>query len=203
VAEIISVDTKNLSDSVNRAARVIRQNGLVVFPTRAFYGLGANPFSQKAIEKVYQIKVRDPAKPILVLIGALSDLAPLVREIPPLGMQLIKQYWPGKATFVFDAAGLFPDILTGGTGKVGIRLVAHPVAKELIRAVGMPVTGTSANKSGMPACSATTFLDSKIVQDVDLVLDSGPLKGDAGSTVIDVTVTPPKVLRKGVITFSS
>lgn len=198
--KVISVRPENLEDSINKAAQIILKEGIVVFPTRAFYGLGANAFSCEAVEKVYRIKQRDPAKPILILIADLKELAPLVRDVPDAASDLIEQYWPGKATLVFDAAKTLPENLTGGTGKIGIRLVGHPVAKKLVKAVGHPVTGTSANISGRPACAKVNDLDAELVQKVDLILDSGRLAGDKGSTVIDVTVAPPKVLREGVVT---
>lgn len=199
MAEVISVDPGNLRDSINTAAKVILEDGVVVFPTRAFYGLGANALSFKAVETVYRIKERDHSKPILILIADLKELASLVREVPASARDLIKRYWPGKVTIVFHAAKTLPDNLTGGTGKIGIRFVGHPVARELVKAVGRPITGTSANISGRPACSTVDALDNEIVQKVDLVLGSGHLAGDIGSTVIDVTVDPPKVLREGVV----
>ncbi len=202
MTKIVSVDPENLADSIDKAARVILEDGIVVFPTRAFYGLGANAFSSKAVEKVYRIKKRGPTKPILILIADLKELAPLVRDVPASARNLIERYWPGKVTLVFYAAKTIPDNLTGGTGKIGIRLVGHPVARELVKAVGRPITGTSANISGRPACSTVNALDNEIIQKVDLILDSGHLAGDRGSTVIDVTVDPPKVLREGVVTFN-
>ncbi|MBW2645053.1 MAG: threonylcarbamoyl-AMP synthase [Deltaproteobacteria bacterium] len=201
MAKIVSVDSENLGDSIDKAAKVILEDGIVVFPTRAFYGIGANAFSFKAVEKVYHIKQRNYSQPILILIADIKELAPLVRDVPASARDLIKRYWPGKVTLVFHAAKTLPDNLTGGTGKIGIRLVGHPVARELVKAVGRPITGTSANISGRPACSTVDALDNEIVQKIDLVLDSGRLAGDIGSTVIDVTVDPPKVLREGVVTF--
>lgn len=201
MAEIVSVDPENLQDSINKAAKVILEDGIVVFPTRAFYGLGANAFSFKAVEKVYQIKQRNHSQPILILIADLKELAPLVRDVPASAKELIERYWPGKVTLVFHASKTLPDNLTGGTGKIGIRLVGHPVARELVRAVGRPITGTSANISGRPACATVNALDNEIAQQADFVLDSGHLAGDIGSTVIDVTVDPPKILRRGVVTF--
>jgi L-threonylcarbamoyladenylate synthase len=115
---------------------------------------------------------------------------------------LIERYWPGKVTLVFEAAKTVPDSLTGGSGKIGIRLVGHSVARKLVMAVGRPITGTSANISGRPACCTVNALDTEIIQKVDLVLDCGPLAGGRSSTVIDVTTDPPKVLRKGVVTFT-
>jgi L-threonylcarbamoyladenylate synthase len=202
VIKMISVDPENLGDTIHKAAKIILNDGVVVFPTRAFYGLGANPFSVRAVEKVYRIKQRAPAKPILVLIADLIELSSLVQNVPGSAIDLIERYWPGKVTLVFEAAKIVPNILTGGTGKIGIRLVGHSVARELVKAVGRPITGTSANISGRPACSTVNALDNEIVQGVDLVLDSGPLAGGRGSTVIDVTVDPPKVLREGMVTFT-
>ena len=196
------MDPKNLGDTIYQAAQIILDDGVVVFPTRAFYGLGANSFSRKAVERIYRIKQRAPTKPILILIADLTELSPLVRTVPDAAIDLIERYWPGEVTLVFEAAKVLPDSLTGGTGKIGIRLVGHSVARGLVKAVGRPITGTSANISGRPACSTVNVLDNEIVQEVDLVLDNGRLAGGRGSTIIDVTVNPPKVLREGVVTFT-
>ena len=195
------MDPKNLGDTIYQAAQIILDDGVVVFPTRAFYGLGANPFSLRAIEAVYRIKQRSPIKPILILIADLTELSSLVRTVSDAAIDLIERYWPGEVTLVFEAAKIVPDRLTGGTGKIGIRLVGHSVARKLVTAVGRPITGTSANISGRPPCSTVNALDPEIIHKVDFVLDSGPLAGGRGSTVIDVTVDPPKVLREGVVTF--
>jgi len=198
--KILSVDQESPDqDTMSKAADLIKEGGLVVFPTTSFYGLGAEAFNAEAVDKVFRVKKRDSNKPVLILIASIADLAPLAREIPKTSTRLMEAFWPGSLTLVFQASGLLPSNLTGYTGKIGIRLASHPVACSLVSAVGGPITGTSANLSGKGGCTAVDQLDYHIKDQVDLVLDAGTLVGVKGSTVVDVTVDPPKILREGVI----
>jgi L-threonylcarbamoyladenylate synthase len=198
--EILRVDPESPDeDTIGKAAELIRMGGLVVFPTSSFYGLGTSALSAEAVNKVFRVKRRDRRNPVLILIASLAELDPLVRFIPKPATQLMEAFWPGSLTLVFQAESLLPSNLTGDTQKIGIRLASHAVACSLVRAVGNPITGTSANISGQGGCSAVARLDQHIRDQVDLVLDAGSLPGGAGSTVVDVTVEPPKVLREGAI----
>ncbi len=199
--EILSVDPQSPDPEVIRkAATTIKQGGLVVFPTSTFYGIGALAADAKAVDRVFHVKGRDLHKPLLVLIASMTDLSSLVRSIPEGATRLMQAFWPGGITLVFDAADSLPANLTGYTATIGIRLAHHPVASALVKAVGSPITGTSANLSGQAGCAAVADLNPEIGDQVELVLDAGKLTGRKGSTVVDVTVTPPKILREGVIT---
>jgi L-threonylcarbamoyladenylate synthase len=198
--ETLSVDPQSPDrDAISKAASRINRGRLVVFPTSTFYGLGAQAFDIDAVDRVFRLKRRNSEKPILILIASLTDLAPLVRSIPETAQRIIKAFWPGSVTLVFRAAEILPKNLTGQTGKIGIRVVNHPVASALVREVGSPVTGTSANISGEDGCASVGQLDRRIKANVDLVLDAGELGGGKGSTVVDVTVDPPRILREGLI----
>ena len=198
--EIVYVDSESPDHkTIEKAAALIKKGGLVIFPTSSFYGLGADALNVKAVDKVFQAKMRDSRKPVLILIACLADLAPLVRSIPEKAIRLIDAFWPGSLTIVFEAADLLPSNLTGYEGRIGIRLAGHPVASAIVKAVGGPITGTSANLSGKGACTTAAEIDSYIKDKVDLVLDAGKLAGGKGSTVVDITVTPPKILRDGII----
>ena len=111
----------------------------------------------------------------------------------------MEHFWPGRVTLVFEAADSVPQALTAGTGMIGIRLPGHPVAIALVESLGGPLTGTSANLSGSPGCRRVDDLDPQLIQQLDVVLDAGPLKGGTGSTVVDVTREIPRVLRAGEI----
>jgi L-threonylcarbamoyladenylate synthase len=198
--EILSVDPAFPEPKIiEKAAGVINQGGIVVFPTSTFYGIGARAFDVHAVDRVFRIKERHRQNPLLVLIASLTDLDCLVRSIPSSAARLMDTLWPGGVTLVFDAAAGVPSNLTGHSGKIGIRLAGHPVAAALARAVTGPVTATSANLSGEESCAAVASLNRGIKDHVDLVLDAGRLPGKRGSTVVDVTVFPPKILREGVI----
>jgi L-threonylcarbamoyladenylate synthase len=185
------------TDIIAEAVDVMRNGGVVVFPTRSLYGLGADAFNPRAVAKIFQIKKRPISKPILVLIEDENQLDRLVSNVPPEAKAIMKTCWPGKVTIVFQAKkGLSID-LTAGTKKIGVRLAGHNIASALVKALGGPITGTSANLSGNAGCFEANKLDEKIMDGVDLVLDAGPLKGGVGSTIIDVTDKMPLILREG------
>lgn len=146
----------------------------MVFPTRGLYGLAADASNPAAVEKVFRAKGRSPENPVLVLIRHPDDLKGLAAAIPTTAVKLMAHIWPGGLTLVFPAAETVSHVLTGGTGKIGVRLPAHPAARALVAAVGRPVTGTSANVSGQPGCSDIKALSGDITASAAVVLDAGP-----------------------------
>ncbi|MCU0590518.1 MAG: L-threonylcarbamoyladenylate synthase, partial [Desulfobacterales bacterium] len=139
-------------EAIARAAEVIRSGGVVCFPTRCLYGLGANALDPAAVERVFEIKQRPADMPLLVLIGRSAQLTELAERVPPMAQSLMDRFWPGRLTLVMEARPHIPVRLTAGTGKIGIRLAAHPVARALVEALERPITGTSANLSGASGC---------------------------------------------------
>lgn len=185
--------------AIDRAANLVRGGGVVVFPTAGLYGLGADAANARAIERIVQLKGRDPGKPILVLIDHPSMIEQIATAVTPMALFLMERLWPGRVTFVVQSKPDLPLELTSGTGKIGVRRVAHPVAAALVRTLGTPLTGTSANLSGAGGCADIAQLDEVLARTVDLVLDAGPLVGGAGSTIVDVTLEPPVILRHGAV----
>ena len=183
---------------VLQAGRILENSGVVVFPTTGLYGLGADARSHKAVRKVFSIKRRPACKPVLVLVPGIGDLEGLVDTIPDYASHLLA-LWPGGLTLVFRAGRNVPSVLTGGSGKIGVRLPAHPVAWALADAFGGPITGTSANLSGFPAVASAAALAPELVRETDLVMDAGPLAGGPGSTIVDVTIWPVAILREGAV----
>ena len=173
----------------------------MAFPTEAFYALGAHALDPEALGRIYAVKGRAESKPLLVLVDSARMARSLVQEIPTAAWALMTRYWPGPLTLVFRAVEGLPGKLTAGTGTIGIRMPGHPLALALVRAAGVPVTAPSANPSGQePPTSAgevRRFFDDKI----ELILDGGPTKGGLPSTILDVTVTPPKLIRRGAMEF--
>jgi len=180
-----------------KAAGLIKKGGVVLFPTRCLYGLGADAFNPKAVDKVFRIKQRPYNKPVSVLIKDTNDLHILVKHIPSTAKCIINYFWPGQITIVFEAKNTISGNLTGDTGKIGIRMPEHPVAFSLVKEANSPITGTSANISGQAGCSAIS--DVQLAEKVDILLDAGQLKGGTGSTVIDVTTSFPTILREGSV----
>lgn len=186
------------AQSIRTAADVVRRGGVVVFPTSGLYGLGADALNDAAVARVFAIKRRPADNPVLVLLSDVAEMDRLVRSVPGFARPLLK-LWPGGVTFVFDAAGHVPAALTAGTGRIGVRLPEHPVARALVATVGRPITGTSANISGRPAAARGMDIDAAVADAVDLVLDAGALAGGPGSTIVDATAWPVRILREGAV----
>ena len=184
---------------IQRAGTALKQGGVIAFPTRCLYGLGADAFNAAAVDRVFKIKQRPSQKPILILIDRRIQLERLVSHVSPAASRIMDHFWPGGVTLVFKAVDTVPQNLTAGTGKIGIRLPGHPVAAALVDSLGRPLTGTSANLAGRPGCRRIDDLDPSLVQQLDAVLDAGTLKGGTGSTVVDVTQDIPRILREGEI----
>ena len=172
---------------------------MVAFPTETFYGLGADALGEKALKTIFSIKGREEDKPLLVLVADRSWIPGLVREISPLAERLMERFWPGPLTLVFAASTQLPGILTGNTGKLGIRISSHPQAQALVEAVGRAITGTSANLSGETATSTVQEVFHALGNKLDAILDGGRTAGGLGSTVLDVSAPSPKVIREGVV----
>ncbi len=177
-----------------------------MYPTETFYGLGASTFDEDAVKRIYEIKKRAPDKPLTVLVSSLEELRKYVRSIPPLGIDLISRFWPGPLTLILKASreslsALSPKISQGNsdTLKVGFRISSHPIACHLAQLSECPITATSANISGEPPVTRVDALSKEIFDKVDLVLDSGETPGGNASTLVDMTIDPPKILRKGAL----
>jgi len=200
IANIVPVDSARPDAAIiSRATETMRTGGVVVFPTYGLYGLGADPFNPAAIQRIFQIKSRLTDKALLVLIADMNALPQVATTPSAMALSLMNRFWPGKVTFVLNAREGLPSTLTGNSGKIGVRLVAHPVAATLVRTLGVPMTGTSANISGKGGCATVQALDDKLLNGVDLILDAGPLAGGPGSTVVDVTGETPVILREGAV----
>ncbi|MBW2145193.1 MAG: threonylcarbamoyl-AMP synthase [Deltaproteobacteria bacterium] len=182
------------------AADVLLAGGVVAYPTETFYGLAVDIRNEAAIRRLLSIKKRSATRPVLILIVCVEFLDQYVGSIPPIARRLMDAFWPGDLTLVFEAGQRVSPLLTGGSGKIGIRLSSHPVATALARAIEGSISGTSANLSGQPACSNAHEVLNCLGSGIDLILDAGETAGRVGSTVLDVTVQPLRVLREGVIT---
>ncbi len=181
----------------DRMRRVLGENGLIALPTESFYGLAVDPFNEQALARLWQIKGRSEGKPILVLIGEGAQLEPFVQNIPPAAAVLMNAFWPGPLTIVFPAAIRLSDAVTAGTRSVGIRLSAWQPLCDLLCRVG-PVTGTSANREGMPPPTTAEEVRHYFGDALDLIVDAGPTPGGQPSTVIDVH-GPIRIIRDGAI----
>ena len=186
-------------DFLQHSAQVLSQGGLAVFPTETFYGIAADSQNPDGLEKLAKLKGREAEKPFPLIISSAAQLDPLVGEISTFVQKLMDFYWPGPLTLVMDAKpGVHPRLLSDNNG-IGIRLSSWPIAQALAGALDRAITATSANLAGGPPASKVVELDPAVVEAVDIILDGGPTPGGLASTVLDVRVDPPKVLRQGPI----
>ncbi len=197
MATIERYDVSTVSTLAEKMRRVLVENGLIALPTESFYGLAVAPFNEQALVRLWQAKGRSKEKPILVLIGEESQLELLVRNIPPAATVLMNAFWPGPLTIVFPAAAGLSDSVTAGTRSVGIRLSAWQPLRELLRRTG-PVTGTSANREGMPPPTTVEEIYYGLGDTLDLIVDAGATPGGPPSTVIDAQ-GPIRIIRDGAI----
>ena len=196
----VDQDPSRSEKVIREAAQLIVNGAVVAFPTETFYGLAALATEENAIEKVFLLKKRPDHKSLNILIAEIAELSGLVETIPKETPQLAARFWPGPLTLVFAAAKHLPTKLTGGTGKIGVRISSHPVAQALVRAVGAPITATSANLSGSPSCRSASEVLAQLGSDLEAILEAGLTPGIKVSTIADVTTRPPKILRIGAIT---
>jgi len=194
-----TIQSHRIFESSLREARdVVRGGGVIAFPTETFYGLGVDPFNVQAVRRLYDLKGRSPqTSPILVLIRSRDELQALVSEITPAAERLMQAYWPGPLTLVFRAAAAVPAVLTAGTGTIGVRLSAYADVQQVLEVVGGPLTGTSANRTGQPPATTADDVERAFGAEIDLIVNGGPTPGGLPSTVVDTTVSPPRLIREG------
>lgn len=182
---------------ITAAAAVIQAGGLVAFPTETVYGLGANALDAQAVARIFAAKDRPTSDPLIVHIGEVSQLDQLALEIPSAAYQLAQAFWPGPLTLVLKRAPHVPDAVAQSRQTIAIRMPAHPVARALIAAAGTPIAAPSANTFTRPSATTAQHVLEDLRGRVELVLDGGEASIGLESTVIDMTQTPPLVLRPG------
>jgi L-threonylcarbamoyladenylate synthase len=186
-------------DAVELAAEVLRRGGLVAFPTETVYGLGANALDEAAVARIYAAKGRPPTNPVIVHVPDAAGAAPLVTDWPDSARRLAERFWPGPLTLVLPRADRVPAVVAAGGPTVAVRAPAHPVALALLRAAGVPVAAPSANRSNALSPTRAEHVLRGLAGRVDLVLDGGLTPGGIESTVLDLTASPPRLLRPGLI----
>ncbi|MBI2204156.1 MAG: threonylcarbamoyl-AMP synthase [Candidatus Rokubacteria bacterium] len=198
-SRVVAIDPRAPSAAaLDAAAQVLAQGGLVAFPTETFYGLGAAALDAAAVQRVFTLKGRPAGRPLLVLVDGLA-MAERIAEIPERAQALIARHWPGALTLVFRARPVVPDVVTGGTGTIGIRWSPHPVAAGVVAAFRAPITAPSANPTGLAPPTSAAGVRAHFGDTIDLVLDGGETTGGLASTVLDVTTDPPRVVRAGAV----
>lgn len=185
---------------IAEAVDVLKQGGIVAFPTDTVYGVGADVRQPEAIAALYEIKQRPLDRAIPVLLARAAELDAIAWEVPESAWRLAERFWPGPLTVVVRRAPSLPPILTAGTATVAVRAPDHRVVRALIEGVGGPVAATSANISGRPSPVTADDVLAQLQGRISLLLDGGTCPGGKDSTVVDLTVMPVRILRTGPIT---
>ena len=185
---------------LEEAARILREGGLVAFPTETVYGLGGNALDADASRKIYAAKGRPSDNPLIVHIAGMEELAPLVEEIPESARRLAEAYWPGPMTMIMKKSARIPAETSGGLDTVAIRMPADPVANALIRLAGVPVAAPSANTSGRPSPTTAEHVIQDMNGRIDVILDGGAVQVGVESTIVDLSGDHPVLLRPGAVT---
>ena len=184
---------------VDRAIKILKDGGVVAFPTDTVYGLGADVFNASAVEQVYKIKQRPRNLPLPVLLAGSKQLAEVVASVPETAQCLIRRFWPGGLTLVLPKKETLPDIVTAGGKTVAVRVPDHVIPLSLIQGLGAPIIGTSANVSDQRSPVTAEEVRRQFDGGIDLIIDAGRCPGGLESTVVDVTGETPVILRQGAI----
>ncbi len=199
--KIIRTDEKNIDmQAITEAGRVIREGGLVAFPTETVYGLGGDALNGESSGKIYAAKGRPSDNPLIVHIAHIDALSGIVREIPEAAYRLADKYWPGPLTMIFNKADCVPLETTGGLNTVAVRMPSNKIARALIEASGGYVAAPSANRSGRPSPTIVKYVIEDLDGRVDMIIDGGESDIGLESTIIDLTGDRPMILRPGYIT---
>ncbi len=180
------------------AAKILKESGVIIYPTETLYGIGALATDERAVKKIYEIKGRPHGNPIPLLVKDL-DMMGSIGELNPSGLKLAAKFLPGALTLVLNLRADLPSYISAGTGKIALRISNNPFVKLLFNLLDKPLTSTSANPSGVDNLRNIEELYNTFNGRVDLIIDSGNIPPSKGSTVIDVTCTPPEILREGDI----
>lgn len=195
-------DTAEIRDEeLAEAAQILRDGGLVAFPTETVYGLGANALNEEAAKKIYAAKGRPSDNPLIAHISCMEELEPLVKEIPEAGRKLAEAYWPGPLTMIFPKSSIVPYGTTGGLETVAVRMPSDPVANRLIHLAKVPVAAPSANTSGRPSPTTAQHVWQDMNGRIEMILDGGPVGIGVESTIVDVSGEVPTLLRPGAVTM--
>ncbi|MDQ1473037.1 MAG: L-threonylcarbamoyladenylate synthase [Bryobacterales bacterium] len=184
---------------IDEAADLLRNGRLVAFPTETVYGLGANALDPAAVQRIFEAKGRPLTSPLIVHVASIEMARQLALEWPDKAEALARKFWPGPLTIIVPKQAFIPDIVTAGLPSVGLRMPAHPVALELLRATGLPLAAPSANRFTQLSPTTAQHVREGLGSAVDLILDGGPCTVGIESTVLSLAGDTPRILRSGII----
>jgi L-threonylcarbamoyladenylate synthase len=185
------------AERIREAADVIRQGGLVAFPTETVYGLGANALDATAVQRIFMAKERPATDPLIVHLADVTEMGTVARSVPAVAIRLAKALWPGPLTLIVDKGPAVPDVVTAGRPTVAVRVPAHPIARALIEAARVPVAAPSANRFSRPSPTQAAHVVGDLDGRIELILDGGMTSIGVESTIVDLTTSPPTIRRPG------
>lgn len=186
---------------IQKAAAILRAGGLVAIPTETVYGLGADGLNPAAVENIFRAKGRPQDNPLILHVPDDTWLVRYCQDIPETAYVLTKRFWPGPLTLILPRKPAVPDVVTAGLDTVGMRCPDHPLTRAIIAAAGVPVAAPSANTSGKPSPTTAAHVLDDMDGKIDAVVDGGPCAVGVESTIVDLTCTPPRLLRPGGVTL--
>jgi L-threonylcarbamoyladenylate synthase len=192
----------NSNKAIKLARHLLREGEVIAFPTDTVYGVGANAFEPFAVRQIFEVKQRPPNKAIPVFITQIDDLNQVARNVPSAAWNFLQHFWPGALTVVLPKAPHLPADVTAGEDTVAVRLPNHPTCHELVVKVGRPLVVTSANLSGQPSATTAQEVAAQLSGRIPLILDGGPTPTSKPSSIVDLSVSPPRLLREGDLTLA-
>jgi L-threonylcarbamoyladenylate synthase len=181
------------------AIAILKKGGIVAFPTDTVYGLGADPLNAQAVDRIYKVKRRPYNLPLPLLLAEKSDLLKVATAVPEIAWQLVERFLPGGLTLVLIKSPWVPGTVTASGDTIAVRIPDHPVPIALIRGLGTPIVGTSANLSGRPSPVTAEEVRQQLGDEVDLIINGGRCSGGTESTVLDISGKVPTLIREGAI----
>ncbi len=198
---IIKIDENKIDKKlIEEAVEVIRNGGLVAFPTETVYGLGANGLDEEAVKKIFLAKGRPQDNPLILHVHSIEQVEDLVEEIPDLAKLCMDKFWPGPLTIILKKSKIVPDIISAGLDTVAIRMPENKIALELIKQSNLPIAAPSANRSGKPSPTSAKHVIEDLMGTIDMIIDGGDTGIGLESTVIDLSTDIPMILRPGGVT---
>ena len=198
--QLFKIDSPDDTEKIEAAAKILRNGGVVAIPTETVYGLAANALDGAAVSKIFEAKGRPQDNPLIVHIACMQSLYPLVKQVPQTALNLADAFWPGPLTIVLPKTGLIPPEVSAGLDTVALRMPAHPIARAVIKAAGVPLAAPSANVSGSPSPTTARHVLEDLNGMIDAVVDGGKSTVGVESTVLSLVGETPRLLRPGGIT---
>jgi L-threonylcarbamoyladenylate synthase len=196
---VITLTKKNYENAVMEAVKILKAGGIIAYPTESFYALGAMALNEKAVKKIFDLKNRPYGKPLPLIVDDIQTLLTAAKEVPDRAKEMINKFWPGPLTMIFKARKEVPLLITGDSKNVAVRIPGESAALQIAKSIKAAVTATSANLSSQPPAINVEAVLTYFGDNIDLILDGGNAPGGKPSTIIDVTVTPVRILREGSI----